>query len=97
MCQRTEEETENRHGQKWLKDGPGRADRCLLVANFQVAPDKEIEQFAKVPKVAKIEVEPTARRGNRHINCQGLSQTGRFCCNTHGLSLAVTSKLHILL
>jgi hypothetical protein len=71
VCQLAEEQTEDHNGQKRLKDGPRGADRGLLVADFQVTPHEEMQQFAIVPKFAQVEVKPTARRGDRRVDRQG--------------------------
>ena len=59
-----EEEGEDGHGQEGLENDPGDADEGLLVANFDVAPDEEKEEFAIVPEFARAELQPAALRGD---------------------------------
>src|SRR5262249_30912053 len=58
----SEEKSENEHGQQRLEDNPSNADDGLLVADFDVAPDKEIEEFAITPELGEAELESSAGR-----------------------------------
>ena len=53
-----EDEREDDHRQERLEDRPGDADRRLLVADLDVAPDERAEQLAVVPELADVEVRP---------------------------------------
>ena len=62
FCQLPEKQAEDNHRQHRLKNGPGRADHGLLVANFNVAPHKEIEQLPVGPQFPQVQSEPAAPR-----------------------------------
>ncbi len=48
LPQLAEEQAENEHGEEGLDDRPCGAERGLLVANLDVAPDEEVQQLAVV-------------------------------------------------
>ena len=50
--QATEEDAKDDHGEKGLQNGPSCTQHRLLVANLDVAPGEEVEQFAVFPQVA---------------------------------------------
>ena len=53
LSELAEEQTEHNHHEERLNDGPGSAQRGLLVANLNVAPGQEVEQLAIVPQLAQ--------------------------------------------
>src|SRR5882672_9634607 len=59
-----EEKSEDEHGEDGLEDDPEDADGGLFVADFDVAPDEEVEEFAVGPDFAKAELEKAAGRLN---------------------------------
>jgi len=59
-----EKKSEDEHGEDGLEDDPKDADGGLFVADFDVAPDEEIEEFAVGPDFAKAELEEAAGRLN---------------------------------
>ena len=50
-----EEDAEDDHLRERLQHGPGGAEDGLLVADFDVAPDEEIEQLAIAPHLGEID------------------------------------------
>src|ERR1019366_9878938 len=62
LGQFSEEKTENNHGHKRLNDSPGGANGGLLVANLDVAPDKEVKQLASRPQLLEVDIEPPVGR-----------------------------------
>ena len=56
-----EEQSENEHGEERLEDNPGDANGRLLVADLDVAPNEEEEEFAILPKFSEAQLEPGAR------------------------------------
>jgi hypothetical protein len=57
-----EEKSEDAHGHERLENDPGDADNGLLVADLDVAPDKEIEEFTVGPDFAEAKLEEAAGR-----------------------------------
>ena len=57
-----EDEREDDHREEGLQDRPGDADRRLLVADRDVAPDEPAQQLAVLPQLANVEVRPPRRR-----------------------------------
>ena len=57
-----EEKSEDNHAEKRLENHPEDADGGLLVADFYVAPDEEVEEFAVAPEFCEAELEGGARR-----------------------------------
>jgi len=57
-----EEKCENDHAEKRLENDPKDADGRLLVTNFYVAPNEEVEEFAVTPKLGEAEFERGAGR-----------------------------------
>src|SRR5262249_32026661 len=62
----SEEKSEHDHGEKRLKHDPGDADDGLLVADFDVAPDEEVEELAVAPKLAEAKLESRGGRLDAH-------------------------------
>jgi len=58
----SEEESEDEHVEDGLQDDPEDADGGLFVADFDVAPDEEVEEFAIGPDFAEAELEEAAGR-----------------------------------
>ncbi len=86
MRELAEKEAENQHRQKRLQHGPGGADRRLLVTDFDVAPDEEIEQLAKLPQFREGQHPPAAgRRDAEHRN--GDARRACACCDAWQHSL----------
>ncbi len=82
LGQFAEEKAEHHHGHEGLNHRPGRADGGLLVANLDVAPDEEIEQLARRPKLLEIDVQPPARRSDpQHRRLNRNSLLGEFVCH----------------
>ena len=77
------------HGQQGLQDHPEHADRGLFVADFDVAPDEEIQQFAVVPQLFQAQVEPAARR----LDANGIGSGGRFASELAAVALEVTEAM----
>src|SRR6267154_337603 len=57
-----EKESENQHGEDGLNNHPEDANDGWLVADFDVAPDEKVEQFAIGPDFAEAKFEEAARR-----------------------------------
>jgi len=55
-----EEDSEDDGGHDGLEDGPGCAEKGLLVADFDIAPDEEEEKFAVVPELGGVDELPAA-------------------------------------
>src|SRR5262249_15284713 len=58
--QAAEEDAEDDHRHEWLDHRPGRADRGLLIADLEIAPDEEVEQLAVLPELTQVETNPAA-------------------------------------
>ena len=82
LGQTAEEKCENQHGHQRLEDGPSGPDRGLLVAKLDVAPDEEIGQFAELPQLAKIQLQPTFRRGD--VSYRDIRQRDWHLQGAHG-------------
>ena len=59
-----EEESEAKHVEDGLQDDPEDADGGLFIADFDVAPDEEIEQLAVGPDLAEAQLKKVAGRFN---------------------------------
>jgi hypothetical protein len=57
-----EKESEDEHGEDGLENHPEDADGGLFVADFDVAPDEEVEEFAVGPDFAEAKLEEAAGR-----------------------------------
>ena len=57
-----EEDREDHHRHEGLQDRPGGAERGLLVAHLDVAPDQEVEQLAVLPELPELEAGETPPR-----------------------------------
>ena len=57
-----EEKSEDEHGEDGLENDPEDADGGLFVADFDVAPDEEVEELAVGPDFAEAELEEAAGR-----------------------------------
>ena len=62
LGQTAEKESENQHGEDGLENDPEDADGGLFVADFDVAPDEKIEEFAVGPDFAEAQLEEAAGR-----------------------------------
>src|SRR5437762_4099149 len=60
----SEEESEDEHVENGLQDDPEDANGGLFVADFDVAPDEEVKQFAVGPDFAEAQLEEAAGRLN---------------------------------
>jgi hypothetical protein len=56
----TEEKSEDAHGHKRLQNDPGDTDDGLLVADFDVVPNEEIEEVAVLPDFVEVHLDPAA-------------------------------------
>src|SRR5262249_9664981 len=75
------EKSEDEHGEKGLQDDPSDADDGLLIADFNVAPHEEVQEFAVAPELAEAKLEGVAWRldtddGGRR---RGKRKSGRRC------------------
>src|SRR5207249_3802550 len=61
-AQLAEEDGEDDHRHDRLDDGPGRAQHGLLVADLNVAPYEEAQQFPVAPEFADVECLPASAR-----------------------------------
>ena len=61
LGQAAEEKSENTHGHERLEDNPSDADDGLFVADFNVAPDEEVEELAVSPDFGEAKLEKAAR------------------------------------
>jgi len=78
----SEEKSEDKHGEKRLKDDPQDTDGGLFIADFNVAPDEEIKEFAVGPEFGEAEIEQAAWRfdashDGKVARCWGDRGTGR--------------------
>lgn len=72
---------EDHHVHQRLEDRPGETEDGLLVADFDVAPDEKVEEFAIVKEFAEIDGDPTAARadfkfGNLRLGWSGSGNGG---------------------
>ena len=58
------------HQRKGLDDRPERPERRLLVANLDVPPDQEIEQFTELPDLVQLQGDPSVL-GRISMTCTG--------------------------
>src|SRR5215472_16490628 len=70
-----EEKSENEHVEDWLQDDPEDADGSLLVADLDVAPNKEIEQLAVGPDFTQAQLKEAAGR----LDADGSGGAGARC------------------
>ena len=75
LCEAAEEKSEDEHGEDGLNDDPEDTDGGLFVADFDVAPDEEIEEFAGGPNFAEAKLEEAAGRLNADDGrCSGVER-----------------------
>jgi hypothetical protein len=72
-----EEKSEDQHGEKRLKDDPENSDGGLFIADFNVAPDEEIKEFAIGPELGEAEVEEAAGRSDVSDDGSGVARGRR--------------------
>src|SRR5437588_10973071 len=61
LRQTSKEQAEDNHREEGLDDGPCGPDRGLLVANLNVPPDEEIEEFSVRPYPSQVRPDPSGR------------------------------------
>src|SRR5882724_9806416 len=73
----SEEKSEDGHGEQRLKNDPEDADGGLFVADFDVAPDEKIEEFAVGPEFREAEMEEAMRGFDARDDEMGVRRGGR--------------------
>src|SRR5438093_275781 len=58
----TKKDGEEQRRRQWLNDGPQRAEYGLFVADFDIAPDEEVQQLAVAPELRQVHALPRSRR-----------------------------------